>query len=277
MFEEPHSKPLCLALLFACHVIQTCNSAHVLTSGRLSVSIDDHTRAYTVLVDGKSWFNSAGDDLGYSYSADGETFSVSDGTLNPISSATQGKGTDPAGDYESMTLAWGQKGSSIVEFETTFKAYPGRNAIVFQQRWPNALSGLRGSVFPSLKQTYPGKLGTLEYCGSSCGFMVSGKPSFLGISGGASKGYIAIAPSDESGAGTPVSLAIGPLTEHFSNQARPGNTALLYGLASTFDFVPSNYTIETVMVSSADSSKPERASVPSNGETHPDHDPTPKP
>lgn len=64
--------------------------------------------------------------------------------------------------------------------------------------------------------------------------------------------YIAIVPKDEDGSGSRISFTIGPVTEHFANQAtadtKGGN--LVYGLAPTFEFVPAGYTLETVLVAS---------------------------
>ena len=68
--------------------------------------------------------------------------------------------------------------------------------------------------------------------------MVGAQGEFPGITGGPDKGYIAIAPRDTTGAGAEASLSIGPVTEHFSNQARNSNASLVYGLAPTFAFVP---------------------------------------
>ena len=48
--------------------------------------------------------------------------------------------------------------------------------------------------------------------------------------------------------GTASTLAIGPVTEHFANQARNSENSLIYGLAPTFEAVPAGYTIETVLV-----------------------------
>ena len=49
---------------------------------------------------------------------------------------------------------------------------------------------------------------------------LSARGSFPDVTGGSSKGYIVLAPQDTSGAGAGQTLAIGPLTEHFVNQAR---------------------------------------------------------
>ena len=75
-------------------------------------------------------------------------------------------------------------------------------------------------------------------CGSSCGFMVGASSGFPDIDGGRSKGYIVIAPKD-SGSGANVTFTIGPVTEHFTNQAVNGGDSLNYGMASSFTAVPS--------------------------------------
>ena len=106
--------------------------------------------------------------------------------------------------------------------------------------------------------------------------MVGAQGEFPGITGGPDKGYIAIAPRDTTGAGAEASLSIGPVTEHFSNQARNSNASLVYGLAPTFAFAPAGYELETVLVAStagpqkaglaeAAPADPARASIPSGG------------
>ena len=105
--------------------------------------------------------------------------------------------------------------------------------------------------------------------------MVGAQGEFPGITGGPDKGYIAITPRDTTGAGAEASLSIGPVTEHFSNQARNSNASLVYGLAPTFAFVPAGYELETVLVASAANPQkaaaasapadPARASIPSGG------------
>ena len=83
--------------------------------------------------------------------------------------------------------------------------------------------------------------------------MVGAKGEFPGITGGSGKGYIVLTPRDTVGGGAAASLALGPVSEHFANQARNGGDSLLYGMAPTFDFVPAGFTIETILVASAKS------------------------
>ena len=240
-----------------------------LNSEALSLSLDPATFAFTVSVDGEPWFNSSS----YSFSADGKTHGLDSLTL--VGKPATSTGSDTAGAFESITLAWVRSGGKDAEWITTFKAYKaGRSALVFKQSWPKAMAGTNGgSIFPSLKQasTSSHRLGTLEYTGSSCGFMVSPKNKWPGIQGGRSKGYIVIAPRDTSGSGVAATATIGPVTEHFANQARNGGDSLDYGLASTFTFVPAGFTLETVLTvssaakPSAAATLPERASVPSGG------------
>jgi len=204
----------CVLLMTYYTIVQGIN----LTSNRLSVSVDTNLRSYTISVDGAVWFSS-GAAGGYSYSAGSEKFTLSDGTLQAIGSVSHTSSKDPAGEYEALSLSWGPKGGTDVEYITTFKAYKGRSALVFQQSFPKGLNGTEGTVFPSLEQiNTETRLGVLEYCGSSCGFMVSAKAGFPAIDGGKSKGYIVITPQDTTGEGVASSLAIGPLTEHFVNQ-----------------------------------------------------------
>ena len=49
--------------------------------------------------------------------------------------------------------------------------------------------------------------------------MVSARGNFPGITGGPSKGYIVVAPRDNTGRGADTTFAIGPTTQHFVNQA----------------------------------------------------------
>ena len=70
-----------------------------------------------------------------------------------------------------------------------------------------------------------------------------------------------------------MTFAIGPVTEHFANQATNAQDSLNYGMAHSFTYVPAGYTTEAVLVASvaADktaapgAAKPERASVPAGG------------
>ena len=105
--------------------------------------------------------------------------------------------------------------------------------------------------------------------------MVSPKSSFT-VTGGANKGYIVVAPMDTDRRGGNATLAIGPVTEHFVNQAHMcTKNVLCYGVGKSFEFIPAGYSIETVLVVSdldtgapaaaAAAQKPERASVPAGG------------
>ena len=85
-------------------------------------------------------------------------------------------------------------------------------------------------TFPSLHQVTPHKLGTLEYCGSRCGFMVSARGDYPGITGGSSKGYIVIAPEDSGRNGSAATLALGPVNAQFVNQARNDKDSISYGM-----------------------------------------------
>ena len=81
---------------------------------------------------------------------------------------------------------------------------------------------------------------------------------------------IAVVPLD-AGTGTSASLVVGPVTEHFANQAHGIEGGFAYGMAASFDFAPPNYTVETVIVASSKASpspgedQPERASMPTGG------------
>lgn len=255
---------LLLVLLLAGTVVPTTSSRanpavrfasvsaqHTLVSGRISVTVDSVTYAYNVSVDGAPWFDSNGDSLGYSFSADGAQFSLAHGTLMSVGQPVTASGADPAGNYTSLALSWARQGGATVEYVTTFKAYKDRSVIVFRQDFPQALTGTAGTTFPSLRQTMPGRLGVLEYCGSSCGFMVGPHNSFPGISGGSGRGYSVITPLDDVGTGVRTSLAIGPVLEHFVNQGRNGGNSMCYGIHSTFEFVPAGFAIETSLVCNA--------------------------
>lgn len=81
--------------------------------------------------------------------------------------------------------------------------------------------------------------------------------------------YIVIAPKDEDGAGAPYTLAVGPVTEHFVNQASNLGTSLAYGMAASFGAAPPGYAIETVLTVATKGASPARAadrvSVPAGG------------
>ena len=187
----------------------------------ITVSLDEATMAYSLSISNVPWFTSASGhastaDGGYAFSSGGETFVASDGGLKPLGPAIKSSGTDAAGPYSSLAISWAvnRTVSTAAEWVTTFKLYKSRNAVVFEQQWPLGTdSGKGGTVFPALRQASPDmQLGTLEYCGSSCGFMVSAKGSFPGITGGSAKGYIVATPRDTTGAGAAASVAVGPVT-----------------------------------------------------------------
>ena len=250
--------------------------------GALSLSLSPATLEYRVLVGQSAWFDSAGADGGYSFSTDGSVHSLSRKGLTPLGPPVKARGTDSAGAFTSVAISFATAAAAVTdgtvtaapEWIVTFKAYDKRSAIVFAQKWVKPVAAaLGGSTFPSLRAAAAaGQLGTLEYMGASCGFMVGAQGEFPGITGGPDKGYIVIAPRDTDGTGARATLAIGPVTEHFANQARNQNGSLAYGLAPTFETVPAGYELETVLVASsaAEQAREEphagaRASIPSGG------------
>lgn len=267
--------------------------------GALSLRLSPSTLAYRVYVgpgtrpsesEGRSegepeaeaaWFDSGAGaaDGGYSFSTGGAVHSLDRKGLSPLGPPARGRGTDAAGAFTSVAIHFAAAGTTEAEWVATFKAYAERPAIVFAQKWLKAVpAALGGSTFPSLHvgaaaAASARQLGTLEYTGASCGFMVGAQGEFPGIKGGPDKGYIVIAPRDAAGAGASATLAIGPVTEHFANQARNQNSSLVYGLAPTFETVPAGYELETVLVASTAvrqaaaprATAPARASIPSGG------------
>jgi hypothetical protein len=164
-----------------------------LHSGVFDVAIGQ-TGSFNVSVNGRHWFESG--DIFYSDS--GERLSWSKGNISVLSS-TRDEGRDSAGAFRRVTLGWGRtSGGSGVEWRTSFLAYQQRSALVFRQEFVKAISkGVSGSRFPSLRAApgVRGQLGTLEYTGSSCGFMVAARGDFPAVAGGSDNGMIAIVPS----------------------------------------------------------------------------------
>ena len=194
--------------------------------------------------------------------------------MKAIGAPAKSSGSDAAGAFESLAVSFSRSGRAPAEWVATFKTYSERTAIAFAQTWPKGEANSKGgSVFPALHaaSTEAVDMGTLEYTGSSCGFMVGAKGTFPGIQGGRSKGYVVIAPKDATATGAGVTFAVGPVTEHFANQGKNGGDSLNYGMADSFEFVPPGYTIETVLVASVQGhngtamSAPSRVSVPSGG------------
>jgi|EP01047_Picozoa_sp_COSAG01_P013065 hypothetical protein len=222
--------------------------------GALSLTLDPVTLAYTVLVDGQAWFDSGGADGGYAFSSGGTKASLGARGLVNLGKPSRSSGADKSGSFESISITFARSSAgagAAPAWVSTFKAYAGRPALVFGQRWVQPVAdAVGGSTFPSLRHIGPHQLGTLEYTGASCGFMVGGQGEFPGITGGSDKGYIAISPRDNAGLGVRASLALGPVTEHFVNQARNDNSSLIYGMAPTFAAVPAGFELETVLVAS---------------------------
>ena len=206
------------ALLLCCAPLSTSGAPLSLTAGgKLTLTLDPSTLAYKIGIGGAEWFDSGGEggEGGFAYSADGKTVSHASGGMKPVGAPKQGSGSDTSGAFTSITIGFSRSGGGAAEWVATFKAYTNRTALAFEQHWPVAQPrSTGGSVFPALRKTSAEDLGTLEYTGSSCGFMVGAKGSFPGIQGGPSKGYVVIAPKDTSGAGAAATFAVGPVTEH---------------------------------------------------------------
>ena len=241
--------------------------------GALALTLNANTLLYQVSVAGKTLFDSSGADDGYGFSDATGKVSLGKG-MSAVGQPSQGQGKDATGPYTFVTLGFardtpamgagaGKPRTRVPQWIVTFKAYTNRPAIVFAQQWPKALSNVQGgSIFPSLRQANSSvQLGTLEYTGSSCGFMVSAMGEFPGIAGGEDKGYVVIAPRDTSGEGAGATLVVGPVTEHFANQASNIDNSLAYGLGATFESVPAGFKLETVLTLSTKTAK-QAASAP---------------
>ena len=124
-----------------------------LTSQALQLSLDPASFAFTISVDGEPWFNSSS----YSFSSSKTSHSLGGG-LTAVGKPAVASGTDSAGAFDSIALSWSGSGGSSAEWITTFKAYKAdRSALVFQQTWPEAMTGTDGgSVFPSLREASAG-------------------------------------------------------------------------------------------------------------------------
>ena len=67
---------------------------------------------YVLQVNGANWFTSEKSaDGGYAYSADGSTFSHSNGALQALGQPSTGRGSDEAGAFKFITVSWGRKTS----------------------------------------------------------------------------------------------------------------------------------------------------------------------
>ena len=250
-------------------------SATSIQSGAFDVELNTTTGAYTLSVDGTMWFTS-----GDTFYSDGQAkYSAHGGNLTAVGSSSD-EGSDGAGRFVRVSVDWAPTTAAAAAaptFRTSIAAYEGRSALVFRQLFLAASSGGGvGSRFPSLRAASAGlgaKLGTLEYSGSSCGFMVSAKAGFPSVSGGQSKGMIAIVPSMDEAALAGTALALGPVDEVFVNQASADQAdgSLSYGAARTFTDLPAGYALETVLVASSRAhasprgAAPERASIVPGG------------
>ena len=146
-------------------------------AGGLTLTLDPTTLAYSVSVGGATWFDTKGEGAagGYGYSADGKTATLGNG-MKAIGVPAKSTGSDAAGAFDSLAVSFSRSGSAPAEWIATFKTYTGRSAIAFAQTWPKGEANSKGgSVFPALHKAAPAAvdMGTLEYTGSSCGFMVS--------------------------------------------------------------------------------------------------------
>jgi hypothetical protein len=147
-------------------------------AGGLTLKLDPTTLAYSVSVDGAAWFDTQGEGAGggYGYSADGKAVTLGGKGMKAIGAPAKSAGSDAAGAFASLAVSFSRSGSAPAEWIATFKTYTGRSAIAFAQTWPKGEANSKGgSVFPALHKAAPAAvdMGTLEYTGSSCGFMVS--------------------------------------------------------------------------------------------------------
>ena len=253
-----------------------------LTSGKLIFTLDSTTFEYKIKIDGVEWFNSAGGSThGFAFSSGGSTLSLGNGKLVAAGPPSTGSGADGIGTFASATLQWAAATDpNTALFSTSIRAYGGNRAgaLVFQQEWLGSTSSLAGgSAFPSLQtsSTAP-PLGGSEYTGSSCGFMTRHRSGFA-ASGGKGNGYLIFTERDSTAAGRGANhtIAMGPLTAHFVNQAHmDGESVVAYGMASSFESAPEKFSLETIMVLSSRGddpaklspmSAPERVSVVSGG------------
>lgn len=192
-----------MLLAFAAVVLPVAAAESVSISsngGALLLSVDSTTLKYTIEdSNGLKWFDSSSSSTGGYGAALSNGFStLADNTLVPVAPPSKREGHDAAGSYSSITIPFASKrgagaagAAADAEWIATFKAYHDRTAFVFGQTWPKAVSNAKGgSVFPTLHQQSKGQLGTLEYTGASCGFMVSATAGpFPDIIGGSGQGY----------------------------------------------------------------------------------------
>ena len=183
-----------MMMLFLSALVATSAPQPLLLSsnkGALKLSLDASTLAYTVHVSGAAWFDSSSSATGGYGAALSDGFAmVGDKSLVAVGAPQHTSGlSDATGMYDAITIRFARGNKTLenteaeaaaaaavipeVEWTATFKAYTDRTALVFAQTWTKGVAkATGGSVFPSLHHVAKEELGTLEYTGASCGFMV---------------------------------------------------------------------------------------------------------
>jgi hypothetical protein len=202
--------------------------------------------SYAVELDGKTWMSSAASSYVVSY--DGAVHSTADGSLTPDSAPAPTGGSDVVGVWTGYNVSFN---SGV--FLASFRLYPARGAIIFQQTFPAGLSRMAiGGSGPddNLATAFPvfdSNVTDLAYltwkgcmCGGETGAWGTGKINF-----GREAGPLVV--YNAAAAALYLSPASGFMTGELAFSRTTGN-ALGSGHNGMVTDVPAGWTYETLLL-----------------------------
>ena len=249
--------PCTRAVLAAC--------ALVAASAGLSLRVETTTGAYNVTYDGAPSWAAALVGGATAVRSGGRVHSTADGSLTLQGPATPTSGSDAFGAYTGYALSW-LAGGTTTRFATNFYVYnapvgvaPGTTAIVFEQVFPDGLTGCANgdvsdvvAAFPALGPSYRAlatPLHYLAYQGVSLSSHV-GQWTTAGVNSaylGGSNGAAVVALMNASLATVVFSALTDHLTAYPSLAASAGG-ALTIGFNGDMAAVPAGYVFRSLLV-----------------------------
>ena len=164
---------------------------------------------------------------------------------------TANKGSDGMGSYSATTLNWALKETSST-YLTTFRLY--EDAIVFQQDFPEGVSGASGSSFVAEFPAFgwaPSNTaaGYVTWNSGMSGdhVMAGAWPSTDGNFGARDGGPVVIFPKNQTEEWTVVVSEASRFMAGGVGPCTGKNQSLCSGLRGTYDTIPSGFSFETVM------------------------------
>ena len=225
-------------------------------AANVDLTVNPTTGAYTIGLGGQQWL--VGDV--YAIRSGGSLLTSANGLT--LTSAAPTTGTGPYGAYTGYALSWAKSGG-VVLFETNFYVYQslpgggGAGAIVFEQVFPQGLTGTATQANNDLATAFPSfgpsltklqtNLGFLTWSGVSVSYHV-GQWTTQGVSNnnfGTNGGVISLFNASS------YTVTISPLTDHLTAQPTfAGSLGDVFGVGfnGKLDGIPVGYKMQSVLV-----------------------------